>query len=251
MLFTGGAATVHCRPLSASKPEVEPKPATAAKAAQAVRTEQRSVAPPLPKLEDAPRPPTADIFRQLCGLHKHQAHHEVKVQQAMFSHCRRQSHRPQFLRLQSEIVRGGGASGALDVLRSRAHPPPSDVYAARGGGANGANLPVLLQTQVEETPSPGDFCAGGGATSHAILRHYQQLEIWPLGVTGEHPMRLGRQEFAVGPPSTPESQATEETIRSVAVEFRVHGQERAIALVLQWEKILSPEDAYARTFSVG
>ena len=48
-----------------TKPEpTEPKPSAAAKA---------KAAPALPKLDDAPRPPHADIFRQLCALHKHQA----------------------------------------------------------------------------------------------------------------------------------------------------------------------------------
>ena len=44
-----------------------------------------SDAPPLPKLEDADknRPPPAEIFRTLCGLYKHQAHHESKVQDTM------------------------------------------------------------------------------------------------------------------------------------------------------------------------
>jgi hypothetical protein len=45
----------------------------------------KSDAPPLPKLEDADknRPPPAEIFRTLCGLYKHQAHHESKVQDTM------------------------------------------------------------------------------------------------------------------------------------------------------------------------
>ena len=61
----GAAAELGRAGYPPTKPEpTEPKPSAAAKA---------KAAPALPKLDDAPRPPHADIFRQLCALHKHQA----------------------------------------------------------------------------------------------------------------------------------------------------------------------------------
>ena len=145
------------------------------------------------------------------------------------------------LQIHPEVARAGAAA-ALDVLRSTARAPPGDVYAARNGGGG---TPVSLQTQVEETrgaPEVGDAAGPGVANpTPVIMRHYQQLEVWPLGLDGEHPMRLTRKEYAVTAASTPDSQvAATEGTRSVAVQFSVHGQARAASLVHQWEKILSP-----------
>jgi len=166
-----------------------------------------------------------------------------------------QAPRPQ-LQIHSEVIRGGSVA-ALDALRSSARLPFSDVNVARGGSAIGPGRSVSLQTQVEETPAPVDVCSGGsGGASHVILRHYQQLEVWPVGLGGEHMMRLTRHEY-VASPNASDSQATEENTESVAIEFRVYGQARADALVHQWEKILSPEASGRRikptrpTTSVG
>ena len=188
--------------------------------------------PPLPALHDAPKPPTPQVFAQLCALHKHQSLHEQKVQQAMLTQRHRSARTPPpggaplpspagtRLQMQSMVQeavggRDGGAAATLDELRKTARPPPSasDVYselvnAGHPVNRSRAGMPVSLRTAAEETHAPDPHAMTGWPASAAQmigLRHFQQLEVWPPQADGSVAMCLSRCEYAAAS-ATPSAQ---------------------------------------------
>lgn len=185
--------------------------------------------PPLPALHDAPKPPTQQIFAQLCALHKHQSVHEQKVQQAMLTQRHRSARTPPpggvpppspggaSQRMQSmvhETTGGqeGGAAATLDELRKTACAPPtaSDVYSELVSAGHPVNrtragMPVSLRTAAEETHAPDPHSMTGWAAQTVALRHFQQLEVWPPQPDGSVAMCLSRCEYAAtsAAPSAP------------------------------------------------